>query len=110
MKLQHPFSEETRNLYLYRYDCDSCGSNQMLELHHITGRRSNSPLNASLLCHNCHGHAGHSLEEEQKLFARNLQNLCRDGYTITSEDMDFLTKNGRLITNNPLMAGWLNSK
>lgn len=107
MKLRNNFTEETRNLYLYRYDCDRCGSNVMLELHHIRGRCSNSPLNASILCHDCHGHVGHKKEEEQILFAKNLQFLVREGYELTSEDLDFLTKNGRLITNNKNLQGWL---
>lgn len=101
MHLKNPFSEHTRNLYLYRWDCDKCGSNQRLELHHITGRDSNSPFNASLVCNNCHAHFNHNQDEERFLFGRNFRHLKKVQYKITKDDEEFMIKNKHLIEDNP---------
>lgn len=77
MKLYFPFSDATRALFIYFQKCYICKSNGNgkggLELHHIIGRRKtgknmDSPLNASVLCHECHSHIGHTKEEQLKLF------------------------------------------
>lgn len=107
MKLRNPFSEETRLLYLYRYDCDICGGNHGLELHHITGRNSNSPLNASVVCRQCHEHLNHNQEEEKILFTVNLMNLFKSYYQITKDDMEFMLKHKHLTSNNPDLELWL---
>lgn len=110
MKLNNPFTNDTRILYLYRNDCDTCGSNQMLEINHITGRSSKSPLNASILCRRCHMKVGHNIDEEQKLFAKNLKFLLKEGYKLTQEDHDFLEDNkDRLVLFNPHITKWLDS-
>lgn len=109
MQLKNPFSNETRNLYLYRYDCDKCGSNQMLELHHICGRVSNSPLNASLVCHDCHSHLNHNEEEEKRHFNTNLAFLLKIRYKPTENDIQFLKNNSRLLKNNKILQKWLNN-
>lgn len=96
MKLRNPFPQDVRLEYLYRYDCDLCGSNQMLELHHITGRDSNSILNASLLCHKCHETMNHSREEEKRLYEANRCHIERIGRQLTEYDMQFLADNPHL--------------
>ena len=101
MKLRNPFSQKTRNLYLYRHDCDICGMNGQddggLELNHITGRYSSSPTNASVLCSNCHRQIGHTQIEERYLFQKNLKFLLREGYKLTEEDLEFMKKRPHLI-------------
>lgn len=93
MYLSNPFSQQTRLLYLYRYDCDLCGRNGQgrggLQLHHIFGRVSSSPLNASLLCGECHSHMGHSFEEQKKLLHINLKFLALSNYHSSSENQGF---------------------
>jgi len=107
MKLKNQFTQDTRNLYLYRNDCDICGQNGTdcggLEIHHIIGRKSNSPLNVSILCKKDHSQVGHTRDEEQKLFAKNLQFLFKEDYVINAEDMEFLKKFPYLIENNPYL-------
>jgi len=104
MKLRNPFSQETRILYLYRYDCDNCGSNQSLELHHNVGRDSNSPLNAVLICRECHEH----IKQGNKiLFTKNLAYLYKINYKIIPKDMEFLEKHKKLLDNNKELDKWL---
>ena len=110
MKLENPFSQDTRLLYLYRYDCDFCGGNGNgvggLELHHITGRYSNSPFNASVLCKECHAHIGHSQSEEKQLFAKNFIWLYNSGYNPNEDDLLFVKSNyQRLFTR--FLEKWL---
>lgn len=92
MNLKNPFTQETRELYRYRYDCMLCGfsADGGLELNHIWGRVSASPYNASLLCVSCHGHIGHSQEEHAKLFVLNSRYLAQIGYKPTPDDMQFI--------------------
>lgn len=108
MKLRNNFTDKTRALYLGKWECDLCSSNQMLEINHIRGRESNSPLNASILCRQCHEHVGHSEEEEQELFFKNLVYLKNIGYELTESDSDFMEANfSRLIERNPRIKKWL---
>lgn len=94
MKLKNPFSTNTRELYRDLWACMECGMNGTnkggLELNHIVGRYSSSPLNASLLCHECHSHIGHSQEEMKRLFEKNRAYLKRIGYTETENDRQFI--------------------
>ena len=109
MQLKNPFTNETRNLYLYCYSCFNCGRSDLgLELHHVIGRSSSSPFNAFPICLACHGRACHSQEEEQKYFAINLRFLHSIGYKPTEEDLQFLRENYlRLVT--PSLQKWLDS-
>ena len=94
MKLNNPFSEDTRNLFLYQYFCQNCGrSNRGLELHHITGRNSNSPLNAIVLCLDCHKVCGHSFEEESKYLKIAIRFLLKEQYELTKKDLIFYKTN-----------------
>lgn len=97
MKLAHPFSQDTRNFFLYEYSCWTCGrSDRGLELHHIKGRESNSPLNAYLICSYCHSHALHSQEEESKYLQTTMKWLLRQGYELTKKDIEFYKTNEKL--------------
>jgi hypothetical protein len=93
MKLSNPFSQNTRNLFLYEYSCWTCGrSDKGLELHHIKGRESNSPLNAYLICTECHSHANHSQEEEKEYLQTTMIFLLKQNYKFTNLDKEFLMK------------------
>lgn len=90
MKLNNPFSDDTRLLFLYVYSCFLCGrSDRGLELHHIIGRGSSSPLNACPLCIECHSHIGHSVAEQRKLLHRTAVFLEDQNYELTKEDEIF---------------------
>lgn len=96
MKLKNPFSLETKLLFIDHQFCMVCLSNNMPELHHIAGRISDSPLNAIVLCHECHSKCGHSENEEVRFFKITLKHLMRIMYTITCYDYEFIKKYPRL--------------
>ena len=90
MKLQNPFSQDTRNIFLYIFYCFDCGrSDRGLEVHHIIGRSSNSPLNAIPLCLDCHRVCGHSFEEESTYLKTTLRFLLQEEYVLIKYDIDF---------------------
>lgn len=92
MNLKNPFSPNTRNLYLYEYQCWVCSrSDKGLELHHIYGRLSNSPYNGAVCCMECHSHMGHSREEHRELLMKAVRFLNREGYRPSREDAAFLS-------------------
>jgi DNA-directed RNA polymerase subunit RPC12/RpoP len=94
MKLNNPFSQDTRNIFLYIYACFDCGrSDRGLSLHHIKGRISNSPINAIPLCLDCHSKVGHTQDEEQRYFKLTLQFLVKEKYTYTLDDIVFYQEN-----------------
>lgn len=94
MKLDHPFSNETRHLYLYSWKCWECGCNGQtrggLELHHIYGRVSSCALNSAPLCKVCHNRVGHTREEHQKYLRITIEFLAKEGYKLKPEDNAFL--------------------
>lgn len=96
MKLDHPFSNETRHLYLGVWRCWECGSNGQtrggLELHHIFGRVSSSALNSAPLCKVCHNKIGHSREEQQKYLRLTIEYLVSIHYKLKPEDDAFLVE------------------
>jgi len=97
MNLKHPFSQEDRYLFFdAQHECWICGGNQQMELHHICGRKSSSPLNGAPLCKECHNKIGHSESEEKMLFAKTLKYLTRNQYVITEKDYDFINNYQRL--------------
>lgn len=91
MNLSNPFPLEVKVLYLYRTDCTKCGSNRILELHHILGRISASAFNACLLCRNCHNSISYS--EAPTLFQLNLRFLYTTEFKPEEEDYQFLRNN-----------------
>lgn len=95
MNLKFPFSSETRHIYLYEYSCWLCGrSNRGLELHHIYGRVSASPYNASVVCMECHSHMGHSQTEQESILKLAVLFLASAGYEPNSIDIGFLETTG----------------
>ena len=96
MKLENPFTENTRNLFLYEYSCFNCGrSDRGLELHHILGRQSANPLNAIPLCLVCHSKAGHSFEEESKYLQLTLKFLVKNEFEFKPEHIEFYIEHKR---------------
>lgn len=100
MKLKNNFTNKTRNIFLGLWECWLCGQNGQntngLELHHIRGRDSKSPLNAAILCGVCHSHCGHNQEEERKLLQKTARFLCRIDYKFNVNDLKFYAKNKKL--------------
>ena len=95
MNLQNPFSEKTRWLfYDVQYHCWLCRTNGQesggTELHHIVGRSSNSPYNASVLCVGCHKGMNHNEEEEQNLLRITSNYLEAIGYVPNDKDKEFI--------------------
>lgn len=108
MKLNNPFPEKVRLLYLYVYGCFKCGrSDRGLELHHITGRDSDSAFNACPLCKDCHAKIGHTEEEEKELLAIVMKFHADNSYKPEDNDYDFIFKHANLIKNNPRIEKWL---
>lgn len=97
MPLSNDFTEKTRSLWIFRYDCDICGCNRNLELHHILGRISNSPLNASLLCNSCHyrNHSQQPFTEEEKMMIlqKTIKWLLKNNYQFSEKDNIFILNN-----------------
>lgn len=112
MELRNPFSLDTRLLYLGIWYCWECGANGNdrggLELHHIRGRISASPLNSALLCHLCHSGMNHSQEEEQRLFLKTLKYLHSIRYIFTPADMLFMEDNKERLFSTEVIE-WVNS-
>ncbi len=105
MKLKNPFTDKTRALFLdAQYTCFNCGGNGSnsggIELNHTIGRESNSPLNGSPLCKECHSHVGHTDEEHKKLLNKTLNYLISQHYKLTEEDWDFIRKHHKMYANN----------
>lgn len=98
MKLNNPFSEKTRLLFFYNYECFWCGQNGWDAGHHILGRVSNSPLNFGPI-HNTKCHIGNheleSFEAQSKLLKKTLAYLLQDGYTLTEQDKQFKASYGK---------------
>lgn len=109
MNLSNPFPLEVRNLYLYVYSCCLCGSNEMLELHHILGRVSDSAFNSALICHECHSHVGHTREEHWEIFSYSFPLLHRLGFRPQNKDINFLDKNWDELM-SPYVIDWLKDK
>lgn len=63
-----------------------------IELNHVVGRSSSSPLNASVLCHRCHSHVKHTDTEHRELFRITLEYLNAQDYQWTEEDKAFYEK------------------
>lgn len=98
MKLNNPFPDEIRNIFLYVYACFKCGrSDRGLELHHITGRDSDSAFNACPLCKDCHAKIGHTQSEEKELYGYTKDFLMSERYNPIEKDWQFLREHKHLI-------------
>jgi hypothetical protein len=108
MHLDNPFSKETRELFRDVWVCWECGQNGQetggLELHHITGRDSDSAYNAAILCKECHSMANHNYIEESKYTVITVHFLNASCYTPSKKDIDHLINHPRLMT--PELKEW----
>lgn len=102
MHLYWPFSQETRNQFLYHQYCFKCKSNGWnrggLELHHITGRGKfekfkDSIFNACVLCKYCHDSILHTPETHYYLTTLTFHFLKDIRYEIKQYDKDYLIEN-----------------
>jgi hypothetical protein len=100
MSLKNDFGTQTRLLYCDLWECWICGCNGTnrggLELHHIKGRESRSPLNAAPLCHYCHEHMNHNDKEEIFLLGKTIRILLKLNYKFEEDDLAFYNKNKKL--------------
>lgn len=94
--LKNNFSEETRELFVWNYECWISGKNNADCLHHILGRVSNSPLNACPL-NNFETHIGNGtlsqFEVRKKLLKKTYDYLMANEYVLTKEDKKFIKDN-----------------
>lgn len=104
MKIKNEFTQETRLLFFYNQNCFWCGRYGWTALHHILGRISNSPLNASPI-HNEGCHIGNGLLEKDisraKLLLKTWDYLRSEGYALTKEDKEFVKDNKELYLWKP---------
>jgi len=78
------------------YWCFSCGrSDRGIELHHIYGRISASPLNCSPQCTYCHSHMNHNQDEQRTLLMKTIKYLTGIDYKFKPADYDFLLSQHR---------------
>lgn len=102
MKLSHPFSQKTRDLWFPEHTwCGDCGraySKCPIELHHIYGREkhgdlSTSPLNSIPLCKDCHARIAIDGEAKaRKYVAYAIGWLEYKSYELTEKDRTFYRK------------------
>lgn len=108
MKLQNPFPQRVRLLYLNWWTCFLCGENGQrsggLEIHHILGRVSACAFNSSCLCKRCHAHIGHTENEHGRIFLRTMQFLFSQHYQPIKEDLEFFKKHEKELGSKELYA------
>ena len=96
MRLKNPFKAETRELFIWNYDCWICDMNGWDSGHHILGRISSSPLNFCPI-HNQKCHLGNgklvTFEVRKKLLKKTYEYLKKSRYDFTSKDRSFIAKN-----------------
>ena len=91
--LLNPFTERTRELFIWNYSCWQCWKSKPLTLHHIYKRISNSPLNACPICQDCHEKGDiHSAEKREKYLTKTIKFLKEQDYKMTKKDIEFLSK------------------
>jgi len=76
---------------------DCSRSDKGLEIHHITGRDSASPLNSFVICKDCHAQVGHTQDEERHFFEITLRYLLGQKYKLTDTDVEFMEKHTHLV-------------
>ena len=95
MKLKNNFTDETRELFMFNYECFWCLQNHWDCIHHIHGRESISPYNACPL-NNFECHIGNGLlatnEGKRKLSLKVKSYLNNINYQATKDDKLFLKK------------------
>ena len=93
-----PFSDETKELFMFNYKCWKCGKNSWNCGHHIAYKEvysfSNSPFNYAPL-HNepCHIGGGHQFTDEETInYLKKTYNFLRaTSYSMTEKDSEFIT-------------------
>ena len=95
MKLKNNFTDMTRELFMFNYECFWCKQNGWDCMHHILGRVTDSPLNCAPI-HNFECHIGNGLlatdAGKSKLLNKTLQYLLNNNYELTSVDKLFKKK------------------
>jgi len=100
MQLKNNFTERTRELFDFCYECWVCGKNHWNCLHHILGRVSNSPLNAAPVNNlDCHIGKGFNFEDNKRLLQKTYKYLIRVGYRLTDKDRAFMKKYAQYYKN-----------
>lgn len=98
MQLKNSFSSETRELFVWNYECWICGMNKQDAAHHIKGRSSASPLNFCPL-HNTVCHIGNgklaTFDVQTQLLKKTFEFLKKNKYELVAEDKRFIKKNIR---------------
>lgn len=89
--LLNPFSDKTRELFIFTYSCWDCGMSKPLTLHHIYKRISNSPMNSAPVCQECHDKSNiHSRDKRAKFMNKTIKFLQKQDYKLTKKDREFL--------------------
>lgn len=100
--MRNPFTKQTRELFFYNYDCFECSFSGWDALHHIMGRESSSPLNASPI-HNMKCHIGNAtletFDSRSRLLKKTYTFLMTEDYELTEKDREFM-KRHELLYNN----------
>lgn len=93
--MNNNFSEETKELFVWNYECWWCKKSHANCNHHILGRVSTSPLNLAPLnnfeCHIGNGKLN-TFEIQSMLLKKTLSYLKNNGYNLTKEDKKFMKK------------------
>lgn len=94
MKLRRRFSETTKALFLLTYHCFNCNLTKPRDPHHILSTESDSPLNCSPICIDCHAeeHRGKRLDKSKLLIA-TIKYLVKIDYSFTENDIAFYENN-----------------
>jgi len=99
------FSEETRNLFCYNYECFVCGKNTWDAGHHCCGgnfEEASSPLNFCPICNfSCHIGQVFSKELTAKFLKKTLKYLYLNKYEFNEEDLRFIRRFQNLYDMNP---------
>ena len=90
------FSQNTRNLFVYNYECFRCGKNRWDVAHHICDgnfEEADSPLNFGCLC-NYPCHIGWSFDDKltSKFLYKALKYLYFNKYKFTKKDISFIQR------------------
>jgi hypothetical protein len=98
------FSDDTRNLFCYNYECFVCGKNNWDALHHINGGRfeeADSPLNACPI-NNYPCHIGQVFNEEitVSFLSKTLRYLYLNHYEFTEKDLKYICRFQNLYDKN----------
>ncbi len=94
--MKNNFTEETRLLFMYCKYCWNCGSTSGIELHHILGRVSNSPMNCIPICNLCHTNHGIDKNKKALFLDKTIRFLLKEQYEFTEKDLLFYLENKAL--------------